>query len=321
MIQDDQTKGLVLNIQRMSTEDGPGIRTTVFMKGCPLACRWCHNPESISRIPQVQWLATKCIGCRTCEAVCPEHAVSLGEAGMVIDREKCTVCGVCTSECPPMALEMLGEAWTVADLVAEVAKDRAYFEQSGGGITASGGEPALQPRFTRAFLSGCRDIGLSTALDTCGVCSGRVLDGLLPHADMVLFDVKCIDEATHKRFTGAGNAGILDNLLRTAQHVREHEKTLWIRTPLIPGATADIRVIGEIGAWLAEHVGDAVERWELCAFNNLCRDKYERLGMTWDYASEPLMERAELDVLRNAARACGLEGERVMWTGSARLED
>ena len=175
--------GLVLEIQRMSTEDGPGLRTTVFFKGCSLTCTWCHNPESISPHPQVHWIDSRCIACKTCLDTCPKGALSLTPEGISIDRSLCDGCGVCVEACPSTALEQLGRQWTIADLVHEVLKDRVYFEKSGGGITVSGGEPTLQTDFVADFLKRIRAQGIHTALDTCGLCNRQSLDKLLPYYD------------------------------------------------------------------------------------------------------------------------------------------
>jgi pyruvate formate lyase activating enzyme len=271
----------VFNIQRMSTEDGPGLRTTVFVKGCSLECLWCHNPEGISPSPQVVWHGPKCIGSRACDAACPEDAILRSGDEIEIDRDRCTVCGECVDRCPSAAMELWGTRWSLDDLVKEVAKDRSYFETSGGGVTVSGGEPALRTPFVAPFLERCRAIALHTALDTCGMCSPSALRSLAGHADLVLFDVKEIDPERHARFTGQTNERILANLIALGEQTRQGElpAELWIRTPLIPGATLSEENIRGIGAFIARELGDVVTRWELCAFNNLAADKYHRLGL------------------------------------------
>lgn len=238
----DKNQATILEIVRMSTEDGPGIRTTVFFKGCTLACSWCHNPESISIKPQICWVGSRCIGCRTCLEVCEKKALTLSETGMQIDRSNCIACGDCATECPGTAMELMGKVWQMEDLVEEVIKDRAYFETSNGGITISGGEPTMQAGFAGAFLKSLRQKGLHTALDTCGQCSREAMDQTLPYAAMVLFDIKLIDPAAHKKFTGYDNKRILDNLLYVADYIRSHvhPSALWIRTPMIPDATATL---------------------------------------------------------------------------------
>lgn len=315
-------EGTVLEIVRMSTEDGPGIRTTVFFKGCTLACAWCHNPESIAARPQLCWVGNRCIGCGTCLKTCENGALSLSEQGMTIDRTRCKGCGACAAECPGTALELLGKQWTVDDLVAEVVKDRAYFEASGGGVTVSGGEPALQHEFAGAFLKALREKGLHTAVDTCGLCNREALDNLLPHAALVLFDLKIMDEEAHRRFTGRSNQQILENLRYTADYIRSHlyPKEIWMRTPVIPGATAGRENITAIGGFIAENIGDVVSRWELCAFNNLCRDKYLRLGRKWEFHDSPLLTEAEMEDLAKMAKSSGVDRGLVVWSGSTRLE-
>jgi pyruvate formate lyase activating enzyme len=312
----------ILEIVRMSTEDGPGIRTTVFFKGCPLKCAWCHNPESISMKPQLSWVGSRCIGCKTCLSVCKENALTLTEKGMQIDRTRCTGCGDCSEECPGTALELMGKQWQVDDLVAEVIKDRAYFETSNGGITISGGEPTSQAGFASQFLKMLRGKGLHTALDTCGQCSRDALDQVLPYAAMVLFDIKLIDQKAHKKFTGHDNQRILDNLLYVADYIRNHvyPVQMWIRTPIIPNATATHENIKGIGQFIAKHVGGVVSRWELCAFNNLCRDKYFRLDQPWVFEDESLLTQSFLDELTDTAKRSGVDPDIVFATGATRLE-
>mgnify|MGYP000949140073 CR=1 FL=1 len=322
----DQTTahtGTILHLQRLSTEDGPGIRTTVFFKGCPLCCAWCHNPESLMLKPQVQWIANRCIGCDSCLEACPNHALSRGETALLRDRDRCTACGECVRACPSGAMEMLGEEITVSELVKELVKDRAFFEKSGGGVTLSGGEPSLQPDFSLALMKALHEEGLSVALDTCGLTAPEMLEALVEQADVVLFDLKLIDEAAHKKWTGAGNARIVENLQRVERMVAasKGKKELWVRTPLIPGATALRENIHAIGSYLHEHVNGSVTRWELCAFNNLCRDKYERLDMEWHFAETQLMTKADLAQAETWARESGFDPKRAQVTGAARVEN
>ncbi len=319
---DHNPDGMVLEIVRMSTEDGPGIRTTVFFKGCPLNCAWCHNPESISPKPQLCWVGNRCIGCMTCLDICENDALSKTESGIEIDRKRCRACGKCAAECPGTALELLGRPWGVADLVNEVIKDRAYFEASGGGVTVSGGEPTLQPEFMEAFLTALRERGLHTALDTCGLCSRSALDRLLPHAALVMFDIKLIDPVAHKRFTGHGNTKILKNLEHAADYIRAHlyPDRLWIRTPLIPGATATVENISGIGRFIADRLDGLVSRWELCAFNNLCRDKYRRLGHVWAFDDTALLRESDMEMFLDAAKRSGVNPDMVCGSGATRLE-
>jgi len=313
--------GLVLEIQRMSTEDGPGLRTTVFFKGCSLACTWCHNPESISPHPQIHWIDSRCIACKTCLDTCTKSALALTPEGICINRSLCDSCGACVEACPSTALEQLGRQWAVAELVHEVLKDRVYFEKSGGGVTVSGGEPSLQAGFVADFLKRIRAEGIHTALDTCGLCGRKALDKLLPYSTMVLFDIKEIDPDQHMVFTGSDNRIILENLIHVSRYIETHlyPEGLWIRTPLVPGTTATVPNINGIGTWIARHLGDQIKRWELCSFNNLCRDKYTRLGLTWQFRDENLLDENTINDLVSAARTSGVDPDIVHWTGAARL--
>ncbi len=319
----ENREATVLEIQRMSTEDGPGIRTTVFFKGCSLKCTWCHNPESIAPYPQLHWVGNRCIGCKTCLETCRKGMLVLTETGMRIDRAGCEGCGECAEECPSTALEMMGEKWKLDDLVAEVVKDKAYFDKSDGGITISGGEPGLQPQFAAAFLKALKEQGVQTALDTCGLCSQKALEMILPYATMVLFDLKEMAPERHKQLTGSDNDQILSNLKFVADFTQSyvHPKSMWIRTPIIPGATDRDENILEIGAFIAANISPAVERWELCAFNNLCADKYQRLDLTWEFEESELMRQEDMERLAEIARRSGVNPDIVHWSGSCRLEN
>ncbi|OHD63265.1 MAG: hypothetical protein A2176_11820 [Spirochaetes bacterium RBG_13_51_14] len=322
MIADKIHTGTILEIQRMSTEDGPGLRTTVFFKGCGLRCSWCHNPESLEKKPELQWIESRCIGCRTCLESCPRGALTFSESGIVINRDTCDGCGMCAGECPSTALEVLGKVWSVDKLVDEVIRDAPYFGASGG-VTASGGEAALQAPVVAEFFRELNRRGIHTALDTSGHCPWKSLEMILPYADLVLYDIKEIDPLKHRKFTGAGNELILENLTRVAEYIREHvlPREMWIRTPIIPGATDRADNITGIGLWIAGNLDGVATRWELCAFNNLCRDKYRRLGKEWIFGGSRLMSRQTLDELTAAAKSSGVDQDIVFCTGTAGIQD
>jgi pyruvate formate lyase activating enzyme len=314
------SRGRILHLQRLSTEDGPGIRTTVFFKGCSLRCAWCHNPESLIPQTQLEWHQERCLDCRTCVASCPYGYLEMSAAGLRIDRQHCPGCGLCAEACPANALEALGKEVSAEEVLKELLKDRAFYEKSGGGVTLSGGEPSLQPDFAEALLRDLKDQGISTALDTCGLCSQRALERLLPHTDLVLYDLKLLDPDRHRQLTGQPNQQILENLLFVQDYIQGQSRPidLWIRTPLIPGATDAVENLQAIGSFIARHINGSVSRWELCAFNNLCRDKYRRLEMEWAYAQTPLLALEELERCEQTARASGVSPEIVVASRATR---
>lgn len=294
--------GHSFDVRRMQTHDGPGIRTTVFMKGCSLRCAWCHNPESLSMEQEVWWQADRCIGCGKCVDVCPEDAIR-SDDGIQIDRSTCTGCAACAEACPSKTIEILRTDWSVDELFLVINRDRPFL-MNGGGVTVSGGEPALQAPFVGALLERCRKEGLHTALDTCGAVPPISFGSLLPHCDLILFDLKIMDSSRHRKWTGQDNFQPLENLLAIAKHIHSGaDLKLWIRTPLIPDATANTENIKAIGNFIRENLPGAIDRWELCAFNNLCADKYRRFGNKWSMEETPLLTRAEGNLLLATARS------------------
>jgi pyruvate formate lyase activating enzyme len=309
----DAASGVIFNVQRYSTEDGPGIRTTVFLKGCPMRCPWCHNPEGLRKAPELVWYDVRCIGARDCLQACPRKALTLTRDGMVVDRELCDACGKCEDACPAAALEVIGRVRTVEDVAAEALRDRVFYEKSGGGVTLSGGEPALQLDFSRALMTAIREAGVHVALDTCGGVSWERLEALVDLADLVLFDLKIMDPRAHLEATGIP----LDQVLANARAVAGKGKPIWVRTPVIPGYTDTKENIEAIAAFIKEDM-PSVERYDLLAFNNTCESKYRRLDMTFPLAGEGLVTEEKMAGLAAAAQAEGITQAR--WSGATASE-
>jgi pyruvate formate lyase activating enzyme len=303
--------GVTFNVQRFSTEDGPGIRTTVFMKGCPLRCRWCHNPEGLSPKPELVWYDVRCIGARRCLAACPTSALELTPEGMRIDRERCSPCELCADACPSAALEVIGRRWTPEELLAQVAKDAAFYETSGGGVTISGGEPTMQPDFVEALLRLCHEASIATALDTCGHADWHVYERLLPHVDLVLFDLKVMDRERHRQATGV----YPDRIHANAAAIAERGLPMWVRTPVIPGYTDDEENVAALAAFIRDRL-PTVQRWDLLAYTNLGVSKYRRLGLPCPLEGAELPARHHME--RLAAVATDGGAPAVVWSGAVR---
>lgn len=240
-------RGVIFDIKRYAIRDGPGIRTTVFLKGCPLACWWCHNPESQAVAPQVQVRRTLCVGCGTCVRVCPERALELRGGHAHLDYSRCTGCGDCVEPCPAAAIEIAGRRVSVDELTALIVRDVPFFDESGGGVTFSGGEPLAQPGFLLAMLKRCRELGIHRAVDTSGYAARETIAAVAGDVDLFLFDLKLMDSNAHAKFTGVGNGPILANL-RT---LCERGANVAVRIPVIPGITDTSGNIEEIGVFLA----------------------------------------------------------------------
>ncbi len=266
------TTGLVFDIKRFSIHDGPGIRTTVFLKGCPLSCRWCHNPEGQTARQELILRPERCINCGACAEVCDRGAIFLEKGVPVTRREECETCGACVEVCYAGARELVGRPMTVADVLAEIERDVAFYDESGGGVTFSGGEPLFQPTFLRGLLHACKGMGLHTALDTCGFASWDVLESIRTDVDLFLFDLKLMDDARHRESTGVSNGPILRNLLRLSE--RGHR--IILRVPVVPEMNDDEENLRRIGAFAADL--PTLERLDLLPYHNIGRDKYRRLA-------------------------------------------
>ncbi len=266
---------LILDIKGNSLDDGPGIRSVIFFKGCPLSCFWCHNPESKSRQQEIAFDAGECVACDTCLSLCPEKALSR-ENRFFIDRDRCTLCMVCAESCPSRALRPVGSRLGMAEILAAVMKDKPFFDTSGGGVTFSGGEPTVAMDFLSELARQIHDQGVHTLLETCGLFDlDRFQTLILPYVDAVYMDLKLMDSEAHRRFCGVANSSIRDNFRRLAGLCRETGKDLLARVPLIPGITDTKSNLEETARFLLDCGADTVS---LLPYHPLWREKIRTIG-------------------------------------------
>ncbi len=285
-------KGVLFNIQRFSLHDGPGIRTNVFFKGCPLRCIWCHNPEGFDKAPELEYNAVKCIGCGRCAAVCPEGCHSVADGAHILNRDRCVRCFRCVGACVAGALLAAGREYTVGEVMEKVELDRPFYENSDGGITLSGGEPFFQPEFAVALLEESKKRGLHTAVETCGMCLEDVIRRAAPLVDLFLFDYKITGEEEHRKYTGAGQKIILKNL-RT---LNELGRKIVLRCPVIPGINDNERHLSAVAA-LADELENVI-RVDVEPYHDLGRAKYAKFDREPKFASD-VMSKNEKEAIRS----------------------
>lgn len=268
-------KGVIFNIQKFSIHDGPGIRTTVFFKGCPLRCLWCHNPESQNTKNEMLYDREKCVLCRTCEAVCLVKAVILENDRVATNMDKCDFCGKCVTYCMYEAREVVGKKYTVDEVLKVVLQDRIFYKNSGGGVTVSGGEPLMQIDFVEEMLKRLKEEGISTAIDTCGAVSFDVLERSAKYTDLFLYDIKLMDDQKHKEYIGISNKIVIDNLIKLS---KIHDN-INIRMPIIEGINADNNHIEETLGIIKDL---NIEKINLLPYHDIAKHKYYKLGIGYD---------------------------------------
>lgn len=270
MSKDNENRGMIFNIQRYSIHDGPGIRSTVFLKGCPLTCFWCQNPESQEMKAEILLDKGKCASCGQCVNSCPAGANVLTPDRVKIIRDKCMGCGECVSVCPNEARRLVGAYMTVDEVMEEIVRDRIFYENSGGGVTLSGGEPLMQADFALQLLRRCKEEDLHTVLDTCGYASWKTMQKLLEYTDLVLYDIKCLDATKHSKATGKSNELIIENAKMIAR-----SKEMWVRVPLVPGFNDSEKEVRAIVSFIKKELGSP--KIDLHCYNKLGEGKYDRL--------------------------------------------
>ena len=294
--------GKIFDIKKYAIHDGPGIRTTIFFKGCPLSCRWCHNPESISGATQRLYREERCIGCLECISACLNEAISAAENKLKWEAANCVYCKTCARRCPAEAVEFIGKTMSVEDVVAEISKDTLFYDESSGGVTFSGGEPLMQPSFLTGLLKACGDLDLHRAVDTCGYADTRTLLKVASHVDLFLYDLKHMDPEKHYRYTGVSNEMILGNLKCLSQQGTK----IIIRLPVIPGINNDRKNIERTGAFLSPLAG--VNQVNILPYHRTAAAKYKNLGLPYDIAD---IERPARDDLESIARQLERYGLQV----------
>jgi pyruvate formate lyase activating enzyme len=291
--------GTVLRIERFAIHDGPGIRTTVFLKGCPLRCTWCHSPESQLLQREFMPQPDRCVRCMGCASVCPQHALLPAADRGPVAPGACDTCGACAEACPTGARELMGRSMSADALMAEIERDRIFYDESDGGVTFSGGEPLMQPAFVREMALRCRLSGIHVTIDTCGHVDPNALLEIARDADLFLFDLKMMDEERHKAFTGASNVRILQNL----EHLSAIHPNVLVRFPFIPGVNDDDQNVKAIGAFLASL---RLTRIDVLPYHRAGLAKYDRLQRPYQL---PDTQPPSADHVTHAVRlleSCGL---------------
>ena len=296
--------GLISGIERFAVHDGPGIRTLIFMKGCPLRCLWCSSPHTQKYTPELLHDDRECLKCQKCVEVCPLQAITFSlEARVTVDTDLCNYCGKCAEECPSKALELVGQSFTPDELLKEVSKDSSFFRRSNGGVTVGGGEPTVQAEFVARFLALCKRQFIHTAVETCGYAHQANLDRLLEHLDLVYMDLKHMDDIRHRELTGVSNRPILKNARRVAA-----VRPLIIRIPVVPGCNDTIDNI-RATADFASSLGNNLLRIELLPYHKLGTHTYEKMGKDYLLKDIEPPNQEQMDQLKQIVENSGVKGQ------------
>jgi pyruvate formate lyase activating enzyme len=293
-------KRMVIGITRMTVHNGPGIRTLILFKGCPLRCVWCSTPESWNESPEIAFYPDRCILCGECISVCPRNALTAGDKAVIINRELCDNCGRCISVCYTEALRLVGRQYTVDELIHEVKKDQVLYKHSGGGVTVSGGEPLLEPGFAQELFRSFKQNGINTGVDTCGFVPRENIESVLPYVDFFLWDIKHMDDNIHREFTGVHNRLILDNL----SFASDNSVPIYIRLPIIPGyndSRDNLRAVCEF----AKDLSSLVEI-NILPLHHLGKARYTALGLEYPINGIPLIQDEALQEIKKLVESYGL---------------